>query len=148
MRINLNTYRTIQSIVLIEYIKDTRPKNLNLCMESLSNIMPTTIISTITTSLITELSTSIPITSKQTSITATTYNSQVTSVRTDLPTLTSKLSTIETTISTTDTTKIIYCPEDCYKNKVLLVPDQELLSKFGLGNDFYKIKNNCTISCK
>ena len=139
MSINLNANRSIQSTVLIDYKITGRSYTYDLCMVSISNIMPTTTISTITTSLSTELITSIPTTSNPTSIPATTLTSQETSP---------KLSTIETTILTTDTTKIIYCPEDCYKSKVKLVPDQELLLKFGLENDFYKSKNNCTISCK
>ena len=147
MRINLNANRSIQSIVFVDYALNDRSYTMDLCMKSVSNIMPTTKISKITTSLTSELITSVPITSNPTSIPATTYTSQLTSLKTD-STITSKLSTIETTILTTETTKIIYCPEDCYKSKVLLVPDQQLLSKFGLENDFYKIKNNCTISCK
>ena len=162
MRINLYQNRTIQSVVLIDYIAKSRPNTLNLCMKNLTYPIPVVPTLKPTTILTTGLTT----TNNPTSIPTTTYTSietKVTSVKID-STLTTLIATtskpfMETSVESTrltvvttkiysETTRIANCPEDCYKNKVLIVPDQELLLKFGLTNDFYKINNNCSTSCK
>ena len=162
MRINLYQNRTVQSVVLIDYIAKGRPNTLNLCMKNLTYPIPVVPTLKPTTILTTGLTT----TNNPTSIPTTTYTSietKVTSVKVD-STLTTSIATIskpfmETSVESTqltvettkiysETTRIPNCPEDCYKSKVLLVPDPDLLLRFGLTNDFYKIKNNCTASCK